>query len=95
MTGRIVDIIGGLTVLNGLGGKEIYADRFRQESQELLRQGYRVGRVTSLIQAIGLGMPTLFIAVVVWLAARLAVEGTITMGYLVAVFGYAAVWWCR
>ena len=34
MTGRIVDIIGGcLTVLNGLGGKEIYAGRL--ESQEL------------------------------------------------------------
>ena len=91
MTGRIVDIIGGLTVLNGLGGKEIYAGRFRQESQELQRQGYRVGRVTSLIQAVGLGMPTLFMAVVVWLAARLAVEGTISVGELVAVFGYAAV----
>jgi ABC-type bacteriocin/lantibiotic exporter with double-glycine peptidase domain len=91
LTGRIVDIIGGLSVLNGLGGKEIYAGRFRQESQELQRQGYQVGRVTSLIQAIGLGLPTLFMAVVVWSAARLAVEGTITIGELVAVFGYAAV----
>jgi len=91
VTGRIVDIIGGLSVLNGVGGKEIYADRFRRESQELLRQGYRVGRVASLIQAIGLGVPTLFVAVVVWLAARLAAEGAITVGSLVAVFGYAAV----
>jgi len=91
LTGRIVDIIGGLTVLNGLGGKEIYASRFRQESQELQQQGYQVGRVTSLIQAAGLGLPTLFLAVVVWLAARLAVEGTITVGELVAVYGYAAV----
>lgn len=91
LTGRIVDIIGGLSVLNGLGGKQIYADRFRQESQELQRQGYRVGRVTSVIQAAGLGLPTLFLAVVVWLAARLAVDGTITVGELVAVYGYAAV----
>jgi len=91
LTGRIVDIIGGLTVLNGLGGKEIYASRFRQESQELQQQGYQVGRVTSLIQAAGLGLPTLFLAVIVWLAARLAVEGTITVGELVAVYGYAAV----
>ncbi|BAK35900.1 putative ABC transporter permease protein [Microlunatus phosphovorus NM-1] len=59
LTGRIIDIIGGLSVLNGLGGKETYARRFRQESQELQRQGYRVGRVTSLIQALGLGLPTL------------------------------------
>lgn len=91
MTGRIVDIIGGLNVLNGLGGKEIYASRFRRESQELQRQGYRVGRVTAVIQAAGLGLPTLFLAVVVWVAARLAVEGTISVGELVAVFGYAAV----
>lgn len=78
-------------MLNGLGGKELYAERFREESQELQRQGYRVGRATSLIQAAGLGLPTLFLAVVVWLAARLAVQGTISVGGLVAVFGYAAV----
>ncbi len=91
LTGRIVDIIGGLSVLNGLGGKEAYAGRFRHASRELQRQGYRVGRVTSLIQAAGLAVPTLFLAVVVWLAARLAAEGAITVGELVAVFGYAAV----
>ena len=91
LTGRIVDIIAGLAVLNGLGGKNVYADRFRTESQELLQQGYRVGRVTSVVQAVGLGLPTLFSGVVVWLAARLAVEGSITVGELVAVFGYVAV----
>jgi len=91
LTGRIVDIVAGLSVLNGLGGKGVYADRFRVESQELQQQGYRVGRVTSVIQAVGLGLPTLFSAVVVWLAARLAVEGSITVGELVAVYGYVTV----
>ena len=91
LTGRIVDIIGGLTVLNGLGGKDVYARRFRHESQELQQQGYLVGRVTSVIQAAGLGVPTLFLAVVVWLAARLAAEGVISVGELVAVVGYTAV----
>lgn len=91
LTGRVVDIIAGLSVLNGLGGKDVYAKRFRGESQEMQDQGYRVGAITSLIQAVGLGLPTLFLAVVVWLAARLAAEGTITVGELVAVYGYAAV----
>ncbi len=91
LTGRIVDIIAGLSVLNGLGGKGVYADRFRAESQELQQQGYRVGRVTSVIQAVGLGLPTLFSAVVVWQAARLAIEGSITVGELVAVYGYVTV----
>ena len=91
LTGGIVDIVAGLSVLNGLGGKGVYADRFRTESQQLQQQGYRVGRVTSVIQAVGLGLPTLFTAVVVWLAARLAVEGSLTVGDLVAVYGYVAV----
>lgn len=91
LTARIVDIIGGLSVLNGVGGKEVYADRFREESQELQRQGYRLGRVVSLIQAVGLALPTLFSAVVVWLAARLAAEGTVSVGELVGVYGYVAV----
>lgn len=91
VTGRIVDIVAGLGVLNGLGGKAVYADRFRAESQRLLQHGYRLGRVTSVIQAAGLGLPTLFSAAVVWLAGRLAVEGSITLGELVAVYGYAAV----
>ncbi|MET7446410.1 ABC transporter ATP-binding protein/permease [Streptomyces sp. NBC_01696] len=91
VTSRIVDIVAGLGVLNGLGGKALYAERFRAESQRLLQHGYRVGRVTSVIQAAGLGLPTLFSAAVVWLAARLAVEGSITVGELVAVAGYAAV----
>lgn len=91
LTGRIIDIIGGLSVLNGLGGKQIYANRFRVQSQELQRHGYRVGRVTGIIQATGMALPTLFMAVVVWMAARLAVTGEISVGELVAVFGYAAV----
>lgn len=91
LTRRIVDVVAGLSVLNGLGGKGVYADRLRIESQQLQQQGYRVGRVTSVIQAVGLGLPTLFSAVVVWLAARLAVEGSLTVGELVAVSGYVAV----
>ena len=91
VTVRVVDVVAGLGVLNGLGGKGIYAERIRAESQRLLKQGYRVGRVTSVVQAVGLGLPTLFSAVVVWLAARLAAEGSLTVGELVAVYGYAAV----
>ena len=67
----VIDIIGGLSVLNGLGGKQLYADRFRQQSQQLQRHGYRVGRMTGIIQATGMALPTLFVAVVVWMAARL------------------------
>lgn len=91
LTARIADLAGGLRVLNGLGGKGLVADAFHRDSQRLRVQGYRVGAVTSWVQALGVGLPTLFLAVVTWLAARLAAQGNITVGELVAVYGYVAV----
>lgn len=91
LTARIGDLAGGLRVLNGLGGKGLFADAFRRDSARLRAQGYRVGAVTSWMQALGLGLPTLYLAVVTWLAARMAAQGTITVGELVSVYGYVAV----
>lgn len=91
LTARIGDLAGGLRVLNGLGGKGLFADAFRRDSQRLRAQGYRVGAVASWVQAIGVGLPTLFLAVVTWLAARLAAQGQLSIGELVAVYGYVAV----
>jgi ABC-type multidrug transport system fused ATPase/permease subunit len=91
LTARIGDLAGGLRVLNGLGGKGLFADAFRRDSQRLRAQGYRVGAVASWVQAIGVGLPTLFLALVTWLAARLAAQGELTIGELVAVYGYVAV----
>ncbi|MFF4277332.1 ABC transporter transmembrane domain-containing protein [Streptomyces kronopolitis] len=90
LAAQLTDLVGGLRVLSGLGGKEAFAARYRHASRELRAEGYRVGVVTSWVQALGVGLPTLFLAAVVWLAARMAAQGTITVGELVAVYGYAA-----
>jgi len=91
LTARIGDLAGGLRVLNGLGGKGLFADAFRRDSQRLRAQGYRVGAVTSWIQALGAGLPMLFLAAVTWLGARMAAQGSISIGELVSVYGYVAV----
>ncbi|MGW3915584.1 ABC transporter transmembrane domain-containing protein [Streptomyces sp. NPDC005070] len=91
LTARVGDLAGGLRVLNGLGGKGLFADAFRRDSRKLREQGYQVGAVTSWIQALGVGMPTVLLAAVTWLAARLAAQGDITIGQLVSVYGYVAV----
>ncbi|MFG3658047.1 ABC transporter ATP-binding protein [Streptomyces sp. NPDC047706] len=91
LTARIGDLAGGLRVLGGLGGKDLVATAFRRDSLRLRDEGYRVGAVTSWIQALGLGLPTVFLAVVTWLAARLVAQGQITVGELVSVYGYVAV----
>ncbi|WP_052849531.1 ABC transporter transmembrane domain-containing protein [Streptomyces avicenniae] len=91
LTARLVDLVGGLRVLGGLGGRELVADRYRDASRRLRDEGYRVGAVTSWIQALAVGLPTVFLAGVTWLAAREAATDAITTGDLVAVYGYAAV----
>jgi ABC-type multidrug transport system fused ATPase/permease subunit len=91
LTARIGDLAGGLRVLNGLGGKGLFADTFRRDSQRLRAQGYRVGAVASWVLALGVGLPTVFLAVVTWLAARMAAQGELTIGDMVAVYGYVAV----
>ncbi|MEV5675186.1 ABC transporter ATP-binding protein [Streptomyces sp. NPDC052179] len=91
LASRFEDIVGGLRVLNGIGGKEVYAERYRRGSRALRAEGYRVGSVTSWVQALGVGLPSLFLGVVTWLAARMAAQGEISVGELVAVYGYTAV----
>lgn len=91
LTMALVDIVEGLRVLNGVGGKDLFAARYRRRSGELRDNGYQVGSVSSWIPSLGAGLPLMFLAVVTWLAARMAAEHTISVGDLVAVYGYVAV----
>ncbi|TDO46095.1 ABC-type multidrug transport system fused ATPase/permease subunit [Kribbella sp. VKM Ac-2571] len=91
LTTRLVDVLAGLRVLNGLGGKAFVAERYEQQSQGLVGHGYRVAGPASWVGALSTGLPALFLAAVVWLSARMAATGAITIGEVVAVYGYVAV----
>jgi ABC-type multidrug transport system fused ATPase/permease subunit len=91
LTARAGDIVSGLRVLCGIGGKPLFARRYRDASEELLAKGYRVGAVTSWIDALRVGLPGIFLAAITWLAAREAAVGEITVGQLVAAYGYVLV----
>ncbi|MER5705835.1 ABC transporter transmembrane domain-containing protein, partial [Micromonospora sp. NPDC002296] len=90
LTTQAGDIVAGLRVLAGVGGRGLFARRYATRSRRLLAEGYRVGAVNSWIDALAVAIPGLFLAAVVWLAARMAVTGDITIGQLVAVYGYVA-----
>ncbi|MFG1917965.1 ABC transporter ATP-binding protein [Micromonospora sp. NPDC048898] len=90
LTARSGDIVAGLRVLAGVGGRDLFARRYAARSQELRAEGYRVGAVYSWIDAATVAIPGLFLAAVVWLTARMAVTGAVTIGELVAVYGYVA-----
>ncbi|MFF2613250.1 ABC transporter transmembrane domain-containing protein [Kitasatospora sp. NPDC058046] len=90
LTALAGDLVAGLGVLNGIGGKPMFAGRYRQRSRALVPLGYRVASLTSWVQAVGACLPVVFLAVVTWLGARMAAAGDITVGELVAVYGYVA-----
>ena len=91
LTARSGDIVAGLRVLAGVGGRGLFARRYAERSQELMRTGYRVGAVSSWVEGLTIVIPGLFLAAVVWLAARMAADGDISVGQMVAVYGYVAI----
>ncbi|MYY01415.1 ATP-binding cassette domain-containing protein [Streptomyces sp. SID4913] len=90
LTSLAGDMVAGLSVLNGIGGKPLFAGRYRERSQALVPLGYRVAAITSWVQALTACLPMVFLAVVTWISARMAASGAITVGELVAVYGYVA-----
>ncbi|MFF7636221.1 ABC transporter ATP-binding protein [Kitasatospora sp. NPDC008050] len=90
LTALAGDMAAGLSVLNGIGGKPLFAGRYRERSQALVPLGYRVAAFTSWVQALTTCLPMIFLAAVTWISARMAASGAITVGQLVAVYGYVA-----
>jgi ABC-type multidrug transport system fused ATPase/permease subunit len=87
LSSRAGDIVAGLKVLSGIGGKAAFEERFRARSRDVLRDGYRVSVWLSWMQVLW-GLPTLFLGVVTWIVARMAVSGTISIEEMVAVYLY-------
>jgi ABC-type multidrug transport system fused ATPase/permease subunit len=84
------DTVSGLRVLRGIGGEEAFARRYAVASQDVRAAGVAAARVQSLLDAAEVALPGVFVVVVTWLGARLAVGGRISVGDLVAFYGYAA-----
>jgi ABC-type multidrug transport system fused ATPase/permease subunit len=84
------DIVGGLRVLRGIGGEEVFHRRYAVESQKVRQAGVLVARLQSILDALQVFLPGVFVVVVVWLGARFAVDGQISPGELVAFYGYSA-----
>jgi len=80
------DTVAGLRVLRGIGGEELFLDRYRRASQEVRHAAVRSARMWSLISAIQVLLPGLLMIVVVWYGVHLARQGRITIGELVTVY---------
>lgn len=84
------DTVAGLRILRGIGGEDVFARRYRDASQELRRRGVEVASSQATLMTFQVLLPGLFAAIVVWVAARMAVAGSLTPGGLITFYGYTA-----
>ncbi|WP_435255939.1 ABC transporter transmembrane domain-containing protein [Streptomyces althioticus] len=80
------DTVAGLRVLRGIGGEDLFLDRYRRASQEVRQAAVRSARMWSLIAAVQVLLPGLLLITVVWYGVRLARDGRIDVGELVTVY---------
>jgi ABC-type multidrug transport system fused ATPase/permease subunit len=86
---RAADIVAGLRVLRGIGGEQVFARRYREESQRVRHAGVGVAHVESVLEGAQILLPGLLIAIVTGVGASFAVAGQIPTGQLVAFYLYA------
>ncbi len=84
------DTVAGLRVLRGIGGEELFLDRFRTASDDVRAAGIRTSQVRSQLDALQVALPGVFVVLVTWLGARAALAGSLEVGQLVAFYGYTA-----
>ncbi|MFI1869654.1 ABC transporter transmembrane domain-containing protein [Streptomyces jumonjinensis] len=80
------DTVAGLRVLRGIGGEELFLDRYRRASQEMRRASVHSASMWSLISAIQVLLPGALMLTVVVYGAHLALDGRVTVGELVTVY---------
>lgn len=84
------DTVAGLRVLRGIGGEQTFLRRYVAQSQEVRRVGVHVAAVQATLEAAQVLLPGCFVVLVTWLGARFALTGSISVGQLVAFYGYTA-----
>src|SRR5689334_20750343 len=82
------DTVAGLRVLRGIGGEQLFLDRYRAASQEYRASAVRSARMWSLIAALQVLLFGLFLVLIVWMGVRMVSAGRITVGELVTTYGF-------
>ncbi|GAA4039687.1 ABC transporter ATP-binding protein [Nonomuraea soli] len=88
-SGVAADLVAGLRVLKGIGAEQAAVERYRRTSRDSLAATMRAARAQALQNGLVLALTGLFVALVAYIGARLAQEGTISLGQLVSSVGLA------
>ncbi|MCF3103693.1 ABC transporter ATP-binding protein [Streptomyces roseoverticillatus] len=81
------DTVAGLRVLRGIGGEELFLERYRRASQEVRRAAVRSARMWALIAAVQVLLPGVLLIAVVGYGVGLVEDGRVGVGELVTVYG--------
>jgi ABC-type multidrug transport system fused ATPase/permease subunit len=84
------DTVAGLRVLRGIGGEDLFLHRFQVASRNVQKAAVRTAVVRATLDAMQVFLPGLFVVIITWLGAKQAIEGTLSVGQLVAFYGYTA-----
>lgn len=84
------DAVVGLRVLRGVGGEDVYNQKYRVKSADVMQAGFRAATFRAALNAIQTAGPSLFTAIVVGGGLLLTYEGKMTPGELFAFYGYTA-----
>jgi ABC-type multidrug transport system fused ATPase/permease subunit len=90
LTALGADTVAGLRVLRGIGGEQLFLERYREHSQQVRRAGVRVSGLEAALAAAQVLLPGVFIVVLTWLGAHAVLEHRLTVGELLTLYGYAA-----
>jgi ABC-type multidrug transport system fused ATPase/permease subunit len=82
------DTVAGLRVLRGIGGEQLFLDRYREASQEYRSSAVRSARMWSLIAALQVLLFGLFLVLIVWFGVNYVTSGRISVGELVTTYGF-------
>lgn len=89
LTSLGADTVAGLRVLRGIGGESVFLGRYTERSSTVQQAGVRLAHTHSLLDAVMVLLPGVFLVLLTWAGARLVMNGTIAPGALVAMYGYA------
>ncbi|MEM9607351.1 MAG: ABC transporter ATP-binding protein [Actinomycetota bacterium] len=88
-TSTATDTIAGLRTVRGLGAEQVARSWFASSSAAVERAGVDMARVLGAWFALSAAVPSLFLALVLWVGGNLAIDGDLTPGEVVAFTGLA------
>ena len=89
LTSLGADTVVGLRVLRGIGGEQVFSQRYAQRSETVRTAGVRLATTFSYLDAALVLLPGVFLVALTWVGTRLVLDGTVAPGDLVALYGFA------